>query len=55
MTTWNVSSGANAPYIVNQFPEENETGVSASSLVYFDIIDVNSDIRQDSLYVLKIV
>ena len=51
MTTWNVSSGANAPYIVNQFPEENETGVSASSLVYFDIIDVNSDIRQDSLYV----
>ena len=51
MATWNVSSGANAPYIVNQYPEVNETGVSVNSLIYFDIIDINSDIRQDTLYV----
>lgn len=49
MTTWDFSSGANSPYIVNIDPVPNETGVSSSENITFDVIDINSDIQKDSI------
>lgn len=39
------------PYITNRFPVHNEPNASATTIIYFDILDRDGDLKQDGLTV----